>query len=52
MTDTNIKDTAKKIFNEQIKDKLSVRLNSEDEILLKYVIEYTIALGLKKGKQP
>lgn len=46
MTDTNIKDAAKKIFNETIKDKLSVKLEPKDENHLKIVIEDAIKIGI------
>ncbi|MHA7058072.1 hypothetical protein ACWGOQ_0012695 [Aquimarina sp. M1] len=50
MTNTNIKDAAKKIFNENIKDKLSVKLDHKDEYYLKLVIEDAIRIGIKKTK--
>ncbi|WP_161634384.1 hypothetical protein [Aquimarina pacifica] len=46
MTNTNIKDAAKKIFNETIKDKLSVKLDPKDEHCLKMVIEDAIRIGI------
>lgn len=46
MTDTNIKDAAKKIFNANIKDQLSVKLESKDEYHLKMVIEDAIRIGI------
>jgi len=46
MTNTNIKDAAKKIFNADIKDKLSVKLDHKDEYYLKMVIEEAIRMGI------
>lgn len=47
MTDTNIKDAAKKIFNENIKNKLSVKLDPKDEHYLKIIIEDAIRIGIE-----
>jgi len=46
MTDTNIKDAANKIFNANIKDQLSVKLEPKDAYNLKMVIEDAIRIGI------
>ena len=46
MTDTNIKDAAKKIFNNQIKNSISVKLDHKEEDYLKWVIEEAIRIGI------
>lgn len=48
MTEANIKDAAKKIFNQEIKNKLSVKLDSKDEFHLKMVIEDAIKIGINE----
>lgn len=46
MTDINIKDAAKKIFNNKIKNNISVKLDPTEEYHLQLVIEDAIRIGI------